>query len=241
MKSRQHDRLEMIQALHRRFTRGGRTARWRSRFKAWFWRATVASAYILKRVIDIVGSLCGLILLSPVLALTAFCIKREDGGPIFYKQTRVGKHGSPFSMFKFRSMVVNADAIRQTLTSDPGADGVRFKMQHDPRITKTGRIIRKLSIDELPQLANVLFGDMSLVGPRPPIPSETALYTPDERRRLDVKPGITCLWQISGRSELSFSQQVELDKAYIESQSLWTDIVILLKTIPAVISGKGAY
>lgn len=214
--------------------------RWR--FKQALWRSVIGSAYVLKRLLDIVGSLVGLLLLSPIFLLTIIAIKAEDPGPAFFVQQRVGKWGALFPMIKFRSMVVNADSLKDTLLeqNESGA-GVIFKMKHDPRITRVGRIIRKLSIDELPQLVNVLKGDMSLVGPRPPVPKEVAEYSLTDRQRLDVKPGITCLWQIGGRSDIDFEGQVRLDVQYIKEQSLLRDIVILLKTVPAVLLGKGAY
>lgn len=183
-----------------------------------------------------------IILLSPLFLITWIAIKIEDGGPAIFRQQRVGRYGKPFTMYKFRSMVPNAEEIKQQLLdkNESGA-GVIFKMKRDPRVTKVGRIIRKLSIDELPQLFNVLKGDMSLVGPRPPLPSEVAQYSLQERRRLDVLPGITGLWQVSGRSDIDFQGQVRLDVQYIREQSFWKDILILLKTIPAVLLGRGAY
>ena len=155
---------------------------------------------------------------------------------------RVGKWGLLFPMWKFRSMYVDAEERKKELErQNEMAGGVTFKMKSDPRITRVGKYIRKGSLDELPQLWNVFKGEMSLVGPRPPVPKEVALYTLADRRRLEVKPGITCIWQVSGSSEIPFDQQVELDVAYIQSQSLWLDIVLLAKTIPAVVLGKGAY
>jgi lipopolysaccharide/colanic/teichoic acid biosynthesis glycosyltransferase len=144
-------------------------------------------------------------------------------------------------MYKFRSMIVNADKMKDTLLDQNESGGVIFKMKRDPRITRVGRVIRKLSIDELPQLLNVLKGDMSLVGPRPPVPREVAEYELSDRRRLDMVPGLTCLWQVAGRSDIDFEGQVRLDVQYLESQSLKGDIILLLKTIPAVLSGRGAY
>ena len=199
------------------------------------------SARALKRVMDIVGSAAGLLLLSPVFLVTALLIKIEDRGSIFYGQDRVGKWGKIFRMYKFRSMIVNADKMKDTLLDQNESGGVIFKMKRDPRITRVGRVIRKLSIDELPQLLNVLKGDMSLVGPRPPVPREVAEYELSDRRRLDMVPGLTCLWQVAGRSDIDFEGQVRLDVQYLESQSLKGDIILLLKTIPAVLSGRGAY
>jgi lipopolysaccharide/colanic/teichoic acid biosynthesis glycosyltransferase len=183
-----------------------------------------------------------LILLSPVFIITAIAIKLNSAGPVIFKQVRVGKNGRHFDFFKFRSMKVGVWLSEEERSQlNESKDGVIFKMKEDPRVTSVGRFIRKFSIDELPQLFNVLIGDMSLVGPRPPLPKEVALYTLDERKRLHVTPGITCIWQVSGRSDIPFKQQVELDKEYIKSRSFWKDIGILLKTIPAVFTGKGAY
>jgi lipopolysaccharide/colanic/teichoic acid biosynthesis glycosyltransferase len=196
----------------------------------------------LKRLLDILGSLAGIILLSPVFIFTALAIVVENPGPVFYSQTRVGHNGREFPFFKFRSMVVGADKMKdQLLEQNESGAGVIFKMKKDPRITRVGSFIRRFSIDELPQLLNVLKGDMSLVGPRPPIPREVAEYTLEDRKRLHIKPGITCIWQVSGRSDIPFDQQVELDKQYILSKSLFTDIKILVLTVPAVLTGKGAY
>jgi lipopolysaccharide/colanic/teichoic acid biosynthesis glycosyltransferase len=196
---------------------------------------------ILKRTIDIVGSALALVVLSPLFGLIALVVWLEDGGPIFFSQIRVGRFGREFKMYKVRSMCHNAEArLKELLAQNQHKEGVTFKIKNDPRITKVGRWLRKLSLDELPQLYNVLIGDMSLVGPRPPVPREVAQYTPQDRRRLAVKPGITCIWQISGRSEIDFSGQVRLDVDYIETQSLGKDFNILLRTLPAVISGKGA-
>jgi len=198
-------------------------------------------ANVTKRALDIIGA--GLLLLAaaPLFALIAVLIKLEDNGPIFFTQTRVGQDGREFKMFKLRSMCCDAEKrLAEVLAKNHHKDGVTFKSKSDPRITKVGKWLRKLSLDELPQLYNVFVGDMSLVGPRPPLPREVAKYTPADRRRLAVKPGITCIWQISGRAEIDFSGQVRLDVDYIEQQNLWTDLSILSKTLPAVISGKGA-
>lgn len=240
------EREAMIERLRRRYAGGGTgTARLlanlRLQRKRWMWTAVVASAHALKRILDLCGGTAGLLVFSPLLAVTALAIKIEDRGPVFFGQPRVGRHGRIFRMWKFRSMVVGADKLKDALEAQNEAKDVTFKIRRDPRITRVGRLIRKLSIDELPQFLNVVRGDMSLVGPRPPVPREVARYSLDDRVRLEVKPGITCLWQIGGRADLDFRQQVELDKRYIESQTLWNDIKILLLTIPAVISGKGAY
>lgn len=206
------------------------------------WVAVVRSAYLLKRLIDISASAAGLLLLSPLLLAVAAAIRLESPGPVLFKQVRVGRWGKLFNMYKFRSMYVDAEQRKKALTANNEmAGGVLFKMKYDPRMTRVGRKIRKASIDELPQLWNVLVGDMSLVGPRPPVPSEVDQYSLADRRRLEVIPGITCLWQVSGRSDIPFERQVELDVQYIESQSFLTDLRILLATIPAVLLGKGAY
>lgn len=198
--------------------------------------------YIFKRLLDTFASAIALVLLSPVLVLVAFLIKLESKGPILFNQIRVGKDGKHFKMHKFRSMVQDAETIKNKLQkSNESEDGVIFKMKNDPRITKIGAFIRKWSIDELPQLVNVLKGDMSLVGPRPPVPSEVKEYVSDDLKRLHTIPGITCYWQISGRSEIPFKQQVDLDKKYISTCGIWTDIKILFATVPAVLAHKGAY
>jgi len=199
-------------------------------------------SYLLKRVLDTAVSALALIVLLPLFILTAIAIWVENPGPVFYTQIRVGLNGKHFRFYKFRSMVMNADNIKKELVaSNESSAGVIFKMKQDPRITKVGKIIRKFSIDELPQLINVLKGDMSLVGPRPPLPSEVAEYTLEERKRLHIIPGITCLWQVSGRSDIPFTDQVRLDMQYIQSASFLNDIILLLKTIPAVLTGRGAY
>ena len=197
---------------------------------------------VLKRFVDVVLASFALVALLPVFAVVAFLVKR-DGGPVIYRQRRVGKDGVEFLFYKFRSMVVDADKVRVELEklNQHGQTGVTFKMKNDPRVTKIGRIIRKTSIDELPQFWNVLKGDMSLVGPRPALPTEVARYTPEQRGRLVVKPGLTCFWQIGGRSELPFEKQVELDIKYIKDRSLWLDLTLLAKTPPALILGSGAY
>lgn len=214
------------------------TARW----KRWRWRQLIRATELLKRLLDIVGSLVGIVLLSPVFLVTMALIKLEDGGPLFFRQIRVGEGGRLFRMIKFRSMVVNADQIKDDLLqANQHQQGVTFKMKRDPRVTRVGRWTRKLSIDELPQFFNVLMGEMSLVGPRPPVPREVALYHARHLRRLQAKPGITCLWQIGGRADIDFEGQVRLDLQYIRSQGFWSDVWILLKTVPAVLLGKGAY
>ena len=231
--------------LLRRFSGGGPVAGWmflRFQAKRFAWSGVIAGALFLKRLLDIVVSFVLLVLLTPVFLLIALLIRVESPGQVFFKQMRVGKWGLLFPMWKFRSMYVDAEEKKKELErQNEMAGGVTFKMKSDPRVTRVGRVIRKGSLDELPQLWNVLKGEMSLVGPRPPVPKEVALYTLGDRRRLEVKPGITCIWQVSGRSEIPFDQQVELDVAYIQSQSFWLDLVLLVKTIPAVVLGKGAY
>lgn len=206
------------------------------------WGAVVASALVVKRAFDIVFSLLALLVLSPLFLLVAILIKLEDRGPVFLAQTRVGLHGREFKMFKFRSMIVNAEAkLQDLLAQNQHAGGVTFKIKDDPRITRVGKWLRKFSIDEFPQFWNVLRGDMSIVGPRPCLPREVEHYTLEQRRRLEVTPGLTCLWQIGGRAEIDFSGQVQLDVRYIESQTFWGDLIILAKTVPAVLLSKGAY
>jgi lipopolysaccharide/colanic/teichoic acid biosynthesis glycosyltransferase len=205
------------------------------------WRCIVNGASAAKRLCDVVFSLAALVAFSPVFGVIALLIKLEDGGPVLFKQTRVGKFGREFTMYKFRSMCMDAEArLKELLAKNHHAQGVTFKMKDDPRLTRVGKWLRKISFDELPQFFNVLKGEMSLVGPRPPVPREVALYSMADRRRLAAKPGITCIWQISGRAEIDFSGQVKLDVKYIESQNIITDLEILVKTIPAVVSGKGA-
>ncbi len=195
----------------------------------------------IKRLMDILLSSCGLVVLSPLLTAIALAIKLESPGPVIFQQKRVGKNSHPFTMLKFRSMCHQADTMKQDLVDLNEACGPLFKMKHDPRHTKVGRFIRKFSLDELPQLWNVLRGDMSLVGPRPPVPEEVAEYNEKARKRLDIKPGITGLWQVSGRSDLTFDEMLKLDIYYMWNWSLSNDIKILLRTIPTVISGAGAY
>ena len=237
---------EMMERLYRKYAKDGiKISRWklqlRFMIKKAMWTAVVRGSQIIKRTMDIVGSGVGLLILSPLFAVTALLIKLEDGGPVFFASDRAGRLGTKFKMYKFRSMILNAEQLKEDLLEQNETGGVIFKMKRDPRITRVGRIIRKLSIDELPQLYNVLKGDMSLVGPRPHPTKEVELYTLTDRRRLDVTPGLTCFWQISGRSDVDFNTQVGLDVQYIESQSFWGDVKLLLKTIPAVISGRGAY
>lgn len=205
-------------------------------------RLTFSLAFFVKRSIDIVGASALLLAFSPVFALIALAIYAHDRGPILFWQTRVGKWGREFAFPKFRSMCVDAEAKKAALLADNDhAEGVTFKMKRDPRVTPIGRLLRRTSLDEAPQLWCVLIGEMSLVGPRPPVPAEVAQYTLADRRRLDAMPGLTCLWQVRGRGEIPFSEQVELDVEYIEKQSVALDVKLLLETVPAVIKGRGAY
>jgi exopolysaccharide biosynthesis polyprenyl glycosylphosphotransferase len=194
----------------------------------------------LKRVMDIVLSIILLILLSPVMLAAIIAIKSTSKGPLFFAQVRSGLNGRKFNLFKFRTMVVGAEMKKRELEKMNEMDGPVFKMKRDPRITPMGRILRKLSIDEIPQLLNVLKGDMSIVGPRPPLPVEVELYKMWQRRRLSLKPGITCIWQVSGRNKIPFERWMEMDLEYIDHWSLWLDIKILFKTVFVVLTGYGA-
>lgn len=195
-----------------------------------------------KRIIDIICALIGIILLAPVFVIVALCIKLEDSkGPVLFKQVRSGKNGKGFFMFKFRSMVSNAEELKGALMEKNEATGPVFKMKEDPRITKVGKFIRKTSLDELPQLFNVLKGEMSLVGPRPPLPNEVAQYTNYELQRLSVTPGLTCYWQVSGRSNIGFAEWVELDLKYIRERSTYLDFKLVVKTVFVLFGSKNAY
>jgi exopolysaccharide biosynthesis polyprenyl glycosylphosphotransferase len=197
--------------------------------------------HTLKRALDVAFAGVGLIVLSPVLLLIAVAIRLDSAGPILFRQQRVGRDGRLFTCFKFRSMFDGADALHAQLRPMSETTGPIFKMRDDPRLTRVGRVLRRLSLDELPQLWNVFIGDMSLVGPRPPMPSEVLEYQAWHRRRLDVAPGLTGLWQVSGRSELTFDEMVMLDLFYAENWSLGLDLKILLRTVPTVLLGTGAY
>lgn len=194
-----------------------------------------------KRAIDIAASSTLLLLLLPLFPIVALAIRLSSPGPTLYRSTRLGKNGKAFTFLKFRSMVVDAHENRRQLLHLNEADGPVFKLANDPRVTRVGSFLRRSSIDELPQLLNVLRGEMSLVGPRPPIPEEVEKYEPWQRRRLEVTPGITCLWQISGRSRLGFNEWMRLDLQYIQHRSFKLDLKILLRTLPAVLSRDGAY
>jgi len=193
-----------------------------------------------KRIFDVVVSALTLIVLSPVLLAVAIAIRIESRGPVFFRQRRVGLNGRPFWLYKFRSMCQDAEKKLALLREHNEMDGPVFKMRADPRVTRVGRFLRKTSLDEFPQFWNVLRGEMSVVGPRPPLPSEVKLYKRWQRRRLSVKPGITCTWQVSGRNEIDFTNWMRLDLHYIDHWSLWHDLKIVLLTIPAVLLGKGA-
>ncbi len=219
--------------------------RWRLRLhvgcQRCVWRWHVVGGNVAKRLFDIVASSIFLVVFGPLYFLIALAIWLEDGRPVFFTQIRVGQFGREFRMYKFRSMCHDAEAkLQELLAKNHHREGVTFKIKNDPRLTHIGKWLRKLSFDELPQVWNVLKCDMSLVGPRPPVPREVAKYSLSDRRRLAVKPGITCLWQIGGRSEIDFSGQVRLDVDYIETQSFWQDVKIIVKTVPAVASCKGA-
>lgn len=201
----------------------------------------IAAARWIKRTFDIVGASVLLVLASPVLAMVALAIRLEDNGPVIFRQERVGLRGTTFKCLKFRSMCLDAEARLAELRLQNEGAGPLFKMTHDPRITKVGKFIRRFSLDELPQLWNALRGDMSLVGPRPALPTEVAQYNSDTRRRLDVRPGLTGLWQVSGRSNLSWDDTVRLDLYYVDNWSMTQDLMILAKTAQAVVGSSGAY
>lgn len=236
-------RRELLSTLPVPLSRSGlHLLRWRQRLKLRLWEASLGSVLSLKRLLDILLSGVALLLGLPFLALVGLMVYLDDPGPIFYTQSRVGQDGRLFPFYKFRSMRVGADKMKDLLLQqNESKDGVLFKMKKDPRITRVGKHLRRFSIDEAPQILNVFLGDLSIVGPRPPLPREVALYTLEERKRLHVKPGLTCFWQIQGRSDIPFKDQVRLDLQYISSQSLWLDLWIILKTVPAVLLGKGAY
>lgn len=243
MKEASNRRFEAAQTAYGRFKL---TLRVKSRW--YFWRAVVRSRSAIKRAFDLVAASILLCLTSPIFLGLALFI-RKDGGPVFFKQVRIGLLGQEFKMYKFRSMRVDAEKhLEALLKQNEKAGGVTFKMENDPRVTPVGKFIRRCSLDELPQLINVIKGEMSLVGPRPPVPREVALYSQEDRWRLYIKPGITCLWQvgerqgkvweIGDRNEIDFPEQVGLDVRYIENRSLRKDFWILVKTIPALLFGK---
>lgn len=194
-----------------------------------------------KRVIDFIGALCGLILLSPILVIVGILIKMESKGPIFFSQKRIGLNGNEFNMYKLRSMVVNAEELKEKLLAQNEMSGPMFKMKDDPRITKIGKFIRKTSIDEIPQLINVLRGEMSLVGPRPSLPDEVKKFEDWMLTRLEVKPGLTCYWQVSGRNNIDFEDWMLLDIKYVNERSLWVDIKLVFKTFFVLFGDKNAH
>jgi len=194
-----------------------------------------------KRVVDVVAAIAGLLLFLPLLPFLAVVIKLESRGPLLFRQTRIGRDGHPFTCYKIRSMVQDAEGLKDKYAHLNEADGAAFKIRQDPRITRVGRFVRRSSLDEFPQLLNVLRGDMSIVGPRPQIPAEVAAYEERHKARLLVKPGITCLWQVSGRNDVDFEEWMRLDREYVERRSLALDFSILLRTLPAVIHRRGAY
>ena len=197
--------------------------------------------HFFKRVFDVIFAILGLVLFSPVMLIIAFLIKREDKGPVFYKQVRVGKDGKFFKMYKFRSMTVNADKLLDKLKDKNDVEGPMFKMKKDPRVTKIGHFIRKHSLDELPQFFNVIKGDMSLVGPRPPLPDEVAEYSEYAKQRLYVTPGCTGLWQATKRNEVGFNEMVQLDIQYIQRASFIFDLWIIWKTVEVIVKPNGSY
>mgnify|MGYP001544426200 CR=1 FL=1 len=196
--------------------------------------------FILKRIIDLVGALSGIILISPVMIITAILIKVDSKGPVFFAQSRVGQDGKKFMMYKFRSMCTDAEVLLGKLKNENEMSGPMFKMKDDPRITKVGKFVRKTSIDELPQLFNILKGEMSLVGPRPSLPKEVVQFTPFQKRRLVAKPGLTCYWQVRGRSDVSFEEWMEMDVEYIEERNTWIDITLIFKTVGVLFGDEGA-
>jgi lipopolysaccharide/colanic/teichoic acid biosynthesis glycosyltransferase len=232
--------LRMLRVYHDQSFKSRRAMQQlRLRLVVWVLRNKIKQS--LKRALDLAGGTILLLLTWPIMLVTAILIRVESPGPILFRQERVGIWGRSFICYKFRSMFIDAEERKAELLAQNEVDGPVFKMKHDPRITRVGRLIRKLSIDELPQVFNVLKGDMSLVGPRPAVPKEVAQYEFEQLGRLDAVPGITGLQQVSGRSDLDFKRWVELDLQYISEQSLLKDIEILLRTIPAVVTGKGAY
>lgn len=196
---------------------------------------------VIKRLIDVVCSFLGVLVLSPLFIIIAIIIKTTSKGPVFFSQKRVGKNGKEFYMYKFRSMVVNAEELKEKLAAQNEMSGPMFKMKDDPRVTKVGKFIRKTSIDELPQLWNVLKGDMSLVGPRPSLPKEVAQFEEWMYRRLEVKPGLTCYWQVSGRNNIDFEEWMKLDIRYVDERSTWIDIKLIFKTVGVLFGDKNAH
>ncbi len=206
-----------------------------------FMRVKPSKLYLyLKRIMDVVGSLIGIIILAPLYLLVAILIKLDSKGPIIFSQERVGLNGEKFKMYKFRSMVVNAEELKEKLKKRNERKGPMFKIKEDPRVTKIGRFIRRTSIDELPQLINVLKGEMSLVGPRPSLPKEVMQFESWMLERLDVKPGLTCYWQVQGRDDIPFEEWMELDIKYVRERNIWIDIKLIFKTFTVLIGDKNA-
>lgn len=215
--------------------------RYRHPIMFWFSMHSPTGAFA-KRAMDVMLSGLALLMLSPVFLATALAIRIDSRGPVFFRQVRVGRGGFHFGFWKFRSMVPNAEALKAKLEAqNESGQGVIFKMKNDPRITRVGRFIRKYSIDELPQFLNVLTGQMSIVGPRPPVPKEVVMYDNDSWRRLEVIPGLTCIWQVSGRSNIGFRDQVKLDILYLLRQNVFSDLRLMFLTVPAVLKGEGAF
>lgn len=195
---------------------------------------------VIKRLLDLVGAIVGIIITCPITLIVAIAIKLESKGPVFFAQERVGINGKKFKMYKFRSMVVNAEELKEKLSAHNEMSGPMFKMKEDPRVTKIGKIIRKTSIDELPQLINILKGEMSLVGPRPSLPKEVEEFEPWMLERLRVKPGLTCYWQVSGRNSIDFEDWMKLDIKYVRERSLWIDIKLIFKTMGVLFGDENA-
>jgi exopolysaccharide biosynthesis polyprenyl glycosylphosphotransferase len=193
-----------------------------------------------KRAFDVVFALVALLVTAPLGALVALLVRLESRGPVIFRQARCGRHGRVFACLKFRTMVEDAELSKEQLLALNEADGPVFKIRDDPRVTRVGAWLRRTSIDEIPQFWNVLRGDLSIVGPRPPLPEEVARYRPGDHRRLAVQPGITCLWQVCGRSEIGFDRWMALDLEYIRRRSFWLDLAIVARTVPAVLTGRGA-
>jgi lipopolysaccharide/colanic/teichoic acid biosynthesis glycosyltransferase len=212
-------------------------------FKRWLWNSAGSIGMANRRFIDIAGALFALVAGAPFLLLIAILIRLEGGGPVLFSQTRIGKNGQPFKLLKFRSMIADAEKLAHELRkhNKHGESGILFKMENDPRVTPIGRFLRRHSLDEIPQFINVLRGEMSLVGPRPPVPSEVKNYSARHLRRLTVKPGLTGLWQVSGRSDIDFEHMVDLDLQYIRTRNLFGDIALMIRTIPVVTHAEGAY
>ncbi|MCO6383007.1 WecB/TagA/CpsF family glycosyltransferase [Oceanicola sp. 502str15] len=224
--------------LAKRYLAGNASFLAHAALKAW---GPESFAALQRRTLDVTLSLAALVLLSPLLLLTALAIKADSRGPVFFRQTRVGRDGRVFTMFKFRSMSVDAEARRAALLATSDRDGVCFKSKADPRVTRVGRFIRRFSIDELPQILNVLKGEMAIVGPRPALPSEVAAYPARALGRLAVKPGLTGVWQVSGRASIGFDKMVEMDLSYAASRTLLLDLTLIARTFGAVLGGRGAY